>query len=64
MIITDMDPAMAKAISLAFPLTFHGFCMWHILNKFLERLSKIMEKFDAMWKDVINKAILTENEWL
>ncbi|KAH9679171.1 protein FAR1-related sequence [Citrus sinensis] len=82
MIITDQDPAMAKAISLAFPFTFHRFCIWHILNKFSERLSKTVhmenyrhfqkciwesntvEEFDALWKDVIDKAKLTENEWL
>ncbi|KAL9441421.1 hypothetical protein AB3S75_019998 [Citrus x aurantiifolia] len=82
MIITDQDPAMAKAISLAFPFTFHRFCIWHILNKFSERLSKTVhmenyrhfhkciwesntvEEFDALWKDVIDKEKLTENEWL
>ena len=82
MIITGQDPAMTKAISLAFPFTFHRFCIWHILNKFSERLSKTVhmenyrhfqkciwesntvEEFDALWKDVIDKAKLTENEWL
>ena len=82
MIITDLVPAMAKAISLAFPFTFHRFFIWHILNKFSERLSKTVhmenykhfqkciwesnavEEFDALWKDVIDKVKLTENEWL
>ncbi|XP_024043082.1 protein FAR1-RELATED SEQUENCE 5-like [Citrus clementina] len=82
MIITGQDPAMTKAISLAFPFTFHRFFIWHILNKFSERLSKTVhmenyrhfqkciwesnavEEFDALWKDVIDKVKLTENEWL
>ncbi|KAK2634436.1 hypothetical protein Ddye_029228 [Dipteronia dyeriana] len=38
MIITDQDPAITKAISQAFPNTFHRYCSWHILNKFSEKL--------------------------
>lgn len=82
MIITDQDSAMAKAISQAFPHSFHTFCSWHVLNKFSERRNTLVyreyykyfqkcigesttvEEFDAMCKDVINMAKLTENEWL
>ncbi|KAL6222066.1 hypothetical protein ACLB2K_005458 [Fragaria x ananassa] len=37
-IITDQDPAIAKAISQVFPGTFHRFCIWHIMNKFSEKI--------------------------
>jgi zinc finger SWIM domain-containing protein 3 len=29
-ILTNQDAAMAKAISLTMPKTFHGLCTWHI----------------------------------
>ncbi|CAL2276905.1 unnamed protein product [Prunus armeniaca] len=31
-IITDQDTAMSRAISIAFPTTFHRFCIWHITS--------------------------------
>ncbi|XP_073152020.1 uncharacterized protein [Henckelia pumila] len=37
-IITDQDPAMTKSIAQVFPQTMHGYCLWHILNKFSEKL--------------------------
>ncbi|XP_073148152.1 protein FAR1-RELATED SEQUENCE 5-like [Henckelia pumila] len=37
-IITDQDPAMTKAIAQVFPQTMHRYCLWHILNKFSEKL--------------------------
>lgn len=42
MIITDQDPAMTKTIHQALPKTYHRFCSWHILNKFLENLNTIV----------------------
>ncbi|GAB2266713.1 hypothetical protein Dimus_037913 [Dionaea muscipula] len=38
MIITDQDPAMTKAIAVVMPDTHHRFCIWHIVNKFSEKL--------------------------
>ncbi|XP_073047683.1 protein FAR1-RELATED SEQUENCE 5-like [Primulina eburnea] len=39
LIITDQDPALTKAISQVFPRTTHRYCLWHILNKFSEKLN-------------------------
>ncbi|XP_073121347.1 protein FAR1-RELATED SEQUENCE 5-like [Henckelia pumila] len=40
-IITDQDRAMTKAIAHVFPQTVHRYCLWHILNKFLDKLDPI-----------------------
>ena len=45
MIITNQDPAMTKAISQALPDTFHRYCIWHILNKFSEKLDAVVYKY-------------------
>ncbi|XP_042432199.1 protein FAR1-RELATED SEQUENCE 5-like [Zingiber officinale] len=37
-IITDHVPAMTKVIAQVFPQTVHRYCLWHILNKFSEKL--------------------------
>ncbi|KAI5328494.1 hypothetical protein L3X38_027891 [Prunus dulcis] len=37
-IITDQDAAMTRAISIAFPTTFHRLCIWHIISKFSVKL--------------------------
>ncbi|CAB4299897.1 unnamed protein product [Prunus armeniaca] len=37
-IITDQDAAMSRAISIAFPTTFHRLCIWHITSKFSVKL--------------------------
>ncbi|XP_073017887.1 protein FAR1-RELATED SEQUENCE 5-like [Primulina eburnea] len=39
LIITDQDPAMTKAIGEVFPKTIHRYCLWHILNKFPDKLN-------------------------
>ncbi|XP_021827609.1 protein FAR1-RELATED SEQUENCE 5-like [Prunus avium] len=39
MIITDQDAAMSKAIALTLPTTFHRYCIWHILNKFMNAIA-------------------------
>ncbi|KAF7143399.1 hypothetical protein RHSIM_Rhsim05G0139300 [Rhododendron simsii] len=44
MIITDQDLAMTKAISIALPNTLHRYCMWHITNKFSEKISALAYK--------------------
>ncbi|XP_074560767.1 protein FAR1-RELATED SEQUENCE 5-like [Curcuma longa] len=41
-IITDQDPAMTKAIAQVFPQTIHRYCLWHILNKFSEKLGAVI----------------------
>ncbi|KAL2511988.1 Protein FAR1-RELATED SEQUENCE [Abeliophyllum distichum] len=38
-IITDQDATIAKAISMVLPFTFHRYCIWHILNKFSEKIN-------------------------
>ncbi|KAL2465993.1 Protein FAR1-RELATED SEQUENCE 5 [Abeliophyllum distichum] len=42
MIITDQDAAIAKGISIVMPSTFHRFCIWHILNKFSEKINAMV----------------------
>ncbi|KAL6139290.1 hypothetical protein ACLB2K_064567 [Fragaria x ananassa] len=37
-IITDQDSAIGKAISQVFPGSFHRNCIWHIMNKFSEKI--------------------------
>ncbi|KAF7150738.1 hypothetical protein RHSIM_Rhsim02G0163600 [Rhododendron simsii] len=44
MIITDQDLAMMKAIAIALPNTHHRYCMWHITNKFSEKISALSYK--------------------
>ncbi|XP_058203431.1 protein FAR1-RELATED SEQUENCE 5-like [Rhododendron vialii] len=41
MIITDQDPAMAKAIASTLPNTYHRLCIWHIVNKFSQKLGAL-----------------------
>ncbi|KAL2481958.1 Protein FAR1-RELATED SEQUENCE 5 [Abeliophyllum distichum] len=42
LLITDQDAAIAKAISIVMPVTFHRFCIWHILNKFSEKINAML----------------------
>ncbi|XP_042978660.1 protein FAR1-RELATED SEQUENCE 5-like [Carya illinoinensis] len=68
-IITDDDKAMAKAIGVVFPNTTHRLCLWHILQKFLEHLAHVYNKFPDFQKDFrhcIHETITTdefEQEW-
>ncbi|KAI5323061.1 hypothetical protein L3X38_032133 [Prunus dulcis] len=48
-IIIDQDAAMSKAIVVTLPTTFHRYCIWHILNKFMEKPG-IEECFSKMCK--------------
>ncbi|KAF7135771.1 hypothetical protein RHSIM_Rhsim08G0163900 [Rhododendron simsii] len=52
MIITDQDLAMTKAIACALPNTFHRYCIWHILNKFSEKIGALpcKEHYDEFKK--------------
>lgn len=43
-IITDQDAAIARSISEVFPSILHRFCLWHILNKFSEKLNVTLYK--------------------
>ncbi|KAL1540606.1 hypothetical protein AAHA92_24934 [Salvia divinorum] len=40
-IITDQDPALAKALARVLPETVHRYCLWHILNKFPDKISPV-----------------------
>lgn len=42
-IVTDQDAAMKNAIADVFPNTRHRWCMWHIMKKVHEKLSKCNE---------------------
>ncbi|KAG6428030.1 hypothetical protein SASPL_112278 [Salvia splendens] len=60
-IITDQDPAMTKAIAQVFPKTVHRYCLWHILNKFSEKISPVA--FRDHYKSIKNvKKISTSPE--
>ncbi|XP_024627860.1 protein FAR1-RELATED SEQUENCE 5 [Medicago truncatula] len=41
---TDQDVAMAKAISLVMPETFHGLCTWHIRQNALRHVNHLYQK--------------------
>lgn len=44
MIIIDPNPAITKAISETLLNTFHRYCIWHILNKFYNKIHSIKNK--------------------
>ena len=37
-IVTDQDPTMKIAIERVFTTSVHRFCIWHIMNKVLEKV--------------------------
>ncbi|CAL9029750.1 unnamed protein product [Prunus brigantina] len=53
-IITDQDAAMSRAISIAFPTTFHRLCIWHITSKFSVKLPH--SAYKEYWRE-FQKAI-------
>ncbi|CAL2257410.1 unnamed protein product [Prunus armeniaca] len=53
-IITDQDAAMSRAISIAFPTTFHRLCIWHITSKFFVKLPH--SAYKEYWRE-FQKAI-------
>ncbi|KAL2532491.1 Protein FAR1-RELATED SEQUENCE [Abeliophyllum distichum] len=42
LLITDQDVVIAKAISIVMPVTLHRFCIWHILNRFSEKINAML----------------------
>ncbi|KAL3698805.1 hypothetical protein R1sor_012881 [Riccia sorocarpa] len=69
-IFTDQDRAMKDAISTELPSTKHGFCLWHITQKFPSWFSsKLGEDFQNFMKDFysiveVETAIEFEAVWL
>ena len=56
-IFTDQDPAMAKAISLVMPNTYHRLCKWHLMQNALKHVghlfkgeSEFRSDFNAFFK--------------
>ena len=43
-ILTDQDAAMANAISVVMPETFHGLCTWHIRQNALRHVNHLYQK--------------------
>ncbi|XP_074557556.1 protein FAR1-RELATED SEQUENCE 5-like [Curcuma longa] len=65
-IITDQDPAMTKAIAQVFPQTIHRYCLWHIMNKFPEKLNLLSHDIYQSIKNVIRNSTSPdefENSW-
>ncbi|GAU41201.1 hypothetical protein TSUD_26260 [Trifolium subterraneum] len=50
-ILTDQDAAMAKAISIVMPKTFHGLCTWHIRQNVLRHVNHLYKKSSQFSKD-------------
>ncbi|KAF7113478.1 hypothetical protein RHSIM_RhsimUnG0122000 [Rhododendron simsii] len=68
MIITDQNPAMAKAIAFTLPDTYHRLCIWHIVNKFSQKLGALayVQHYEEFKKCIWNSENLDEFEarWL
>ncbi|XP_060672413.1 protein FAR-RED IMPAIRED RESPONSE 1-like [Ziziphus jujuba] len=50
-IVTDQDPAMAKALTSQWPETCHQLCIWHLYQNAAKRLSGVFAKFQEFAKD-------------
>lgn len=50
-ILTDQDAAMAKAISLTMPETFHGLCTWHIRENALRHVNHLYQRSPKFCSD-------------
>ncbi|CAH9092994.1 unnamed protein product, partial [Cuscuta epithymum] len=46
-IITDQDPALAKAINFVLPNIYHRYCMWHIIRKIPEKVGGVINSLDG-----------------
>ncbi|KAK9705444.1 hypothetical protein RND81_07G057600 [Saponaria officinalis] len=44
LVITDQDPAIRNAVPAVFKTARHQFCMWHIMNKFADKIDIITRK--------------------
>ncbi|XP_058217378.1 protein FAR1-RELATED SEQUENCE 5-like [Rhododendron vialii] len=68
MIITDQDPAMAKAIASTLSNTYHRLCIWHIVNKFFQKLGALayVQHYETFKKCIWNSENPNEFEarWL
>nr|XP_048322795.1 protein FAR1-RELATED SEQUENCE 5-like [Ziziphus jujuba var. spinosa] len=50
-ILTDQDPAMAKALTSQWPETCHRLCIWHLYQNAAKHLSGVFAKFREFAKD-------------
>ncbi|XP_012066432.1 protein FAR1-RELATED SEQUENCE 2 isoform X2 [Jatropha curcas] len=55
-IITEQDKCLNEAVADVFPDTHHCFCLWHILSKMPENLSRVMDEGEA-FMSIFNKCI-------
>ena len=51
-IFTDQDPAMAKAISLVMPNTYHRLCKWHLMQNALKGVNHLLRGEDEFRSDL------------
>lgn len=51
-IVTDQDPALLQAVPAVFTSARHRLCMWHISQKFTEKVSKLTFKFFWIMKNL------------
>ncbi|KAL2492412.1 Protein FAR1-RELATED SEQUENCE [Abeliophyllum distichum] len=51
-IITDQDATISKGISMIMSFTLHRFYLWHILNKFSEKMNVI--SFNDQYHNLVN----------
>ncbi|XP_021716831.1 protein FAR-RED IMPAIRED RESPONSE 1-like [Chenopodium quinoa] len=61
-ILTDQDPAMKKALKAVMKGTKHRWCIWHILNKFSQKLSKRI--YYPELKEGLHRAVYNSLDWL
>jgi zinc finger SWIM domain-containing protein 3 len=50
-ILTDQDAAMAKALSIVMPETFHGLCTWHIRENALRHVNHLYQQSSQFCSD-------------
>ncbi|XP_062166347.1 protein FAR1-RELATED SEQUENCE 5-like [Alnus glutinosa] len=51
-IFTDQDPAMAKAISLVMPDTYHQLCTWHLMQNALKHVGHLLRGENGFRSDL------------
>ena len=51
-ILTDQDPAMAKAIAKVFPESYHRLCTWHLLQNACKHVNHAYKKSDSFAADL------------
>ena len=51
-IFTNQDPAMAKAISLVMPNTYHQLCKWHLMQNALKGVNHLLRGDDEFRSDL------------